>query len=157
MSDGIFAESIEAAGRASGELRTLIREAHQSCRDMKDAKRELEEALARSEAFVTATMPDQVRELVQEAISLIVKQEMARLGSEVDSAIKEAKLTLERAFKRLARLYMYGTEDPYETDGMPSLEDLTRGVRASKSLLPGDTMPAAFRSRKKDAGAKPKR
>lgn len=151
---GMFAESIAAAAQASAELRQLIREAHEARADLRAARREVETSLASAQTFIQTTVPSMITEGVRAAITAGVATEMERLKEDVGKTIDKAKDAIEKSFARLARYYMYGTEDPDETT--PSLTDMTVAMRTQRGLQPGQIMPAAFRPRS-GAGKKTKR
>ena len=89
---------IEDAARAGAELRALIREAHETARDIKQLTRELRE--------VRAGIPADIERTVEETISETVGEGLARYAIELERAIASADADIDRRFKTLGDIML---------------------------------------------------
>lgn len=95
-------------------LRALIREAHETLRDLRTERRAVEQLLAGIEA--------RVQRAVGSLIETQVTEQVAALGEATDKAMRESVAKVGREFDRLAGIYL-GHDDDRGT-----LEELARNA-----------------------------
>jgi hypothetical protein len=114
---GAAEDWIADAGRAGTELREQIRLAHEATRDLKQARKDLQDALAEAKASIDARMEQEVSAAIDAAVK--------KLGQATAEAMRQSVAKVQSEFDTLADIMMgRGRED-----GAPDLSEVAAAYR----------------------------
>lgn len=116
---------LEQAAQAGTELRNLIRQAHEACRDLKTAKRELDDTIRQVRSDSAPR--------IAAAIDLEVTSQLDAYAERIEGATKSATDLIERGFRNLSLSMLDGISETIEREITEALARMVEHARVQKA------------------------